>query len=220
MNWIGSPDQELTVCAARKDAEVQTVMDLFQKPLAIGGAGSGADLTIYPQFLSGLLGMKFDVIKGYTGSHDVALAMERNEVQGVCVVYDSLQLQPLWREGKVNILFQASPKADPRLAGVPIITEFARSDQDRKVLQFFFSRVQLGRPLVAPPDLPPQRVAMLRKAFDRTMNDPELIAAAQKLHLAVEPITGQELAEVIGEIYKAPRDVVEQTLKVLGSASR
>jgi tripartite-type tricarboxylate transporter receptor subunit TctC len=220
MNWIGSPNREFTVCVARKDAPVQSMMEVFQKELAIGGAGSGADSTVSPQFLSGLLGMRFNIIKGYNGSHDVALAMERNEVQGMFIVYDSLQFHPLWREGKLNVLFQASPRADPRLIGVPIVTDLARTEEDRKVLEFFFSRVELGRPFVAPPGMPPQRVAILRKAFDDTMSDPELIADAQKKHLSIDPVTGEELADIIAGIYRAPKDVVGRTLKALASPSR
>jgi tripartite-type tricarboxylate transporter receptor subunit TctC len=85
-------------------------------------------------------------------------------------------------------------------------------------LQFFFSRVQLGRPLVAPPGVPPPRVALLRKAFDDTMSDPDLIADAQKKHLSINPVSGKELSDIIGVMYKAPRNVVEQTLKALSTS--
>jgi tripartite-type tricarboxylate transporter receptor subunit TctC len=220
MNWIGSPNREITVCVVRQDSPARSMMDLFQKELAIGAAGAGADSAVAPQFLSGLLGLRFNIIKGYSGSRDVGLAIERNEVQGTFIVYDSLQFQPLWREGKLNILFQASPRADPRLENVPLVTDLARSDEDRKVLSFFFSRVQLGRPFVAPPGLPPQRLAILRKAFEDTMNDPDLIADAEKKHLSIDLVTGKELTDIIDGIYRAPKDVVERALKALASSSR
>jgi tripartite-type tricarboxylate transporter receptor subunit TctC len=220
MSWIGSPDREITVCAARKDAQVQTMKDLFEKELTVGATGSGSDSAVYPNFLSGLLGMKFKTIKGYKGSQDIALAMQRNEVEGMFVVYDSLQLQPLWREGELNILFQATLKPDPRLNGTPIVTDFARSEEDRKVLGFFFDRVQLGRPFVAPPGLPPQRVAILRKAFDDTMKDPDLVADVQKRGLSIDAITGQELADIIADVDRAPKDVVDRTSEALDHAGK
>ena len=220
MNWIGSPDKDITVCAARKDAQVQSMQELFSKELVVGATGSGADTAIYPEFLHELLGMKFRTIKGYKGSQDIALAMERNEVQGICLAYDSLQRQTLAREGKLNILFQAALKADPRLKGIPVGTDLARSDEDRKALQLFFARVALGRPFVAPPGLPAARVATLRKAFDDTMKDPAFRAEVEKQKLSIDAITGQEIADIIAEVYKTPKDVVQRTSEALGRISK
>lgn len=219
MNWIGSPDRDITVCAARKDAKVQTMQDLFSKELVVGGTGSGADTAIYPQFLSELLGMKFKVVQGYPGSKEISLAMERNEVEGICVAYESLLRQPLVREGKVNILFQASLQPDPRLKDVPIGTDLARSDQDRAVLKLFFARVAVGRPIVAPPGMDPERVAVLRKAFEQTMRDPAFLAEAKTQMLTVDVIPGQELANIIAETYRTPADVVKRTSEILGRLS-
>jgi tripartite-type tricarboxylate transporter receptor subunit TctC len=216
MNWIGSPDTDTTVCVARKDAQVQTMRDLFTTELLVGATGSGADTAIYPEFLSALLGMKFKTIKGYQGTKEISLAMERKEVEGICVAYDSLMQETLAREGKINILFQAGLKPDPRLKQVPVGTDLARSDDERQTLQLFFARVTLGRPFVAPPGVPVRRVALLRKAFDDTMKDPGLLEEASKQKLAVDAITGQELADIVAAVYKAPQDVVRRTANVLG----
>jgi tripartite-type tricarboxylate transporter receptor subunit TctC len=220
MTWIGSPDKDITVCAARKDAQVHTMKDLFDKELVVGATGSGADTAVYPEFLHELLGMKFRTIKGYKGSHDIALAMERNEVQGICLAYDSLQRQTLAREGKLNILFQAALKPDPRLKGIPVGTDLARSDADRQALQLFFARVALGRPFVAPPGLSPQRATTLRTAFDETMKDPAFQADAKQQKLSVDAITGQEIAAIIADVYKTPKDVVKRTAEALGHISK
>jgi tripartite-type tricarboxylate transporter receptor subunit TctC len=216
MNWIGSPDRDITVCASRKDAQVQTMQDLFSKPLVVGASGSGADTAIYPQFLSELLGMKFKIIQGYAGSKDISLAMERNEVEGICVTYESLMRQNLAREGKINILFQAALQADPRLKGTPIGTDLARSDKDRAVLKLFFARVALGRPIVAPPGMDPERVAVLRKAFEATMRDPAFLAEAKAQTLIIDAIPGQEIADIIEQTYRTPKDVVRQAAEILG----
>jgi len=216
MNWIGSPDRDITVCAARKDAQVQTMNDLFSKPLVVGATGSGADTAIYPQFLSELLGMKFKIIQGYAGSKEISLAMERGEVEGICVAYESLLRQNLAREGKVNVLFQAALQADPRLKDVPIGTDLARSEKDRAILKLFFARVAVGRPIVAPPGMDADRVAALRKAFDQTMRDPAFLAEAKAQDLTVDAISGEEIAGIIAETYKSPADVVKQAAEILG----
>jgi tripartite-type tricarboxylate transporter receptor subunit TctC len=216
MNWIGSPDRDITVCAARKDAQVQTMNDLFSKVLVVGATGSGADTAIYPQFLSELLGMKFKIIQGYAGSKEISLAMERGEVEGICVAYESLLRQNLAREGKVNVLFQAALQADPRLKDVPIGTDLARSEKDRAILKLFFARVAVGRPIVAPPGMDADRVAALRKAFDQTMRDPAFLAEAKAQDLTVDAISGEEIAGIIAETYKSPADVVKQAAEILG----
>ena len=220
MNWIGSPDKDTTVCAARKDAQVQTMRDLFTKELLVGATGSGADTATYPEFLSELLGMKFKTIKGYQGTKEISLAMERKEVEGICVAYDSLMRETLAREGKINILFQATLEPDRRLKNVPVGTDLARSEQNRQALRLFFARVALGRPFVAPPGVPAERVAMLRKAFDDTLKDPEFLKDAKLQDLNVDAITGQELAEIIASVYKTPKDVVKRTARALGHVSK
>jgi tripartite-type tricarboxylate transporter receptor subunit TctC len=219
MNWIGSPDRDITVCASRKDAQVQTMQELFSKQLVVGATGSGADTAIYPQFLSELLGMKFKIIQGYPGSKEISLAMERGEVEGICVAYESLMRQNLARQGKVNILFQAALQADPRLKDVPIGTDLARSEQDRAVLKLFFARVAVGRPIVAPPGMDPERVALLRKAFDQTMRDPAFLEDAKAQALTVDGISGQEIADVIAETYRSPSEVVKRASEILGHIS-
>lgn len=220
MNWIGSPDKDVTVCSARKDAQVQTMRDLFTKELVVGATGSGADTAIYPEFLSELLGMKFKTVKGYKGSKDISLAMERNEVQGICLAYDSLMRENLAREGKLNILFQAALKPDPRIKNVPVGTDLARSEGDRQALTLFFARVAIGRPFVMPPGVPTDRVAVLRKAFNDTMKDPAFVAEAVKQGLHPNLITGEEIADTLAAVYKTPEDVVKRTSEALGRVSK
>jgi tripartite-type tricarboxylate transporter receptor subunit TctC len=221
MNWIGSPDRDTTVCAARKDAQVQTMHDLFAKELVVGATGSGADTAIYPEFLAEFLGMKFRTIKGYPGSNEIVLAMERNEVHGICVAYESLARQRLATEGRLNILFQAALEKDASIPGdIPLALELAKSEDERKALELFLARVALGRPFVAPPGLPPERAEALRAAFLATMKDPEFIDEAKKLRLTVDPIPGEKLAQVIADIYKTPKDVVKRVADTLGRVSK
>jgi tripartite-type tricarboxylate transporter receptor subunit TctC len=215
-NWLGSPGRDTTVCAARKDAEVKNLQDLYEKELTVGATGSGADTAVYPQFLAALLGMKFKVILGYQGSHEVQLAMERNEVQGICLNYDSLERGTLARAHAINILLQASLEPDPRLSGVPSALEFVRAPEQRQALQLFFARASVGRPFVAPPGVPAERIAALRQAFDQVLRDPDFLDDAKRQSLNVVPLTGAQLAEIITNAYRTPPAIVKRTMQAMG----
>ena len=216
MNYLGSPGRDTTVCAARKDAAVQSLQDLYTRELPVGGTGSGADTAIYPEFLSALLGLKFKLVKGYQGSYEVQLAMERGEVQGMCVAYDSLSRSNLARAGAVNLLLQAALTPDPRISGAPMVLDAARSEDDRKALELFFARVAMGRPFVAPPGLPSDRLAALRQAFEATLRDPAFLDDARRQNLNVVPVTGDEMFGIVAKAYRTPPAIVTRTLRALG----
>lgn len=165
MNWIGSPDRDTNVCAARKDAKVRSMMDLRAAELVVGASGSGADTAIYPEFLAEFLGLKFRTIKGYAGTNEIVLAMERNEVQGVCAAYQSLKRTRPYIDGELNILFQAGLERDPGIpAHVPLLTEMAVGNKTASdILRLFLARAALGRPFVCDEVFPP--IAL--KRFER-----------------------------------------------------
>ncbi|MEQ1714910.1 MAG: tripartite tricarboxylate transporter substrate-binding protein [Hyphomicrobium sp.] len=215
-NWLGSPDRDTAICVSRKDSGVTSIQDLFQKELVMGATGSGADSAVYPEFMALLLGMKFKVVKGYKGSNEVRLAIERGEVQGICGSNDSVMTSDIGRSGKLNILFQARMEPDPRMKEVPLGSAGARNAEERQILELFFMRAALGRPFVAPPGVPPARIEILRRAFDKTMNDKAFIDEAAKQSFSVEPMTGEELAANVERAYKMPADVIKKTTEVLG----
>ncbi len=219
MTYLGSPNRDTTVCAARKDAAVQRMADLFTTELKVGATGSGADTAIYPQFLAALLGMKLTVVKGYSGSREVTLAMERNEVQGICLAYDSLNRAPFVRDAGVNILLQVAETPDPRFPQVPLGIDTAQDPRDRAALHLFLARTRVGRPFVAPPALPPERTAALRTAFDETLRDREFLADAARLQARVVAESGQEIADILASAYRSPPDVVRRTIEALGRGS-
>src|SRR5262245_16431393 len=207
LNYIGSPGRDTTVCAARKDAAVQSLQDLYSKELSVGGTGSGADTAIYPEFLAALLGMKFKLVKGYQGSHEIQPAMERNEVQGICLAYDSLSRGNLARTGQINVLLQAALAPDPRVGNVPMVIDTARSVEDRKALELFFARAAMGRPFVAPPGAPAERVVALRAAFDATLADPAFLDDARKQNLNVVPVGAREMTDIVVNAYQTPHEI-------------
>ena len=215
-NWLGSPDRDTAICVSRKDSGVATMQDLFQKELVMGATGSGADSAVYPEFMHLLLGMKFKVVKGYKGSNEVRLAMERGEVQGICGSNDSVMNSDIGRSGKLVVLFQARLEPDPRLKDLPLGSASARTAEERQILELFFMRATLGRPFVAPPGLPAERVATLRKAFADTMADKAFVDEASKQSFTVEPMTGEELGAQVERAFKMPADIVKKTTDVLG----
>src|SRR4051812_40196655 len=219
ITYIGSPGRDTTVCAARKDAAVQKLEDLYSKELTVGGTGSGADTAIYPEFLAALLGMKLKLVKGYQGSHEIQLAMERNEVQGICLAYDSLSRGNLARTGGINVLLQAALTPDPRVKDAPMVIEAARSAEDRQALELFFARAAMGRPFVAPPDVPADRLATLRTAFDAALADPAFLEGAKKQNLNVVPVSAREMTGLVSKAYATPPAVVQRTIRALGRGS-
>jgi hypothetical protein len=160
--------------------------------------------------------MKLRAIKGYQGTKEILVAMERREVDGLCIAYDSLMRDTLAREGRVKILFQAALQSDPRLSDIPVGTDLARSDSDRDVLQLFFARAATGRPLALGPNVPGERAEILRRAFIETLADPQFLEDSQVQGMSVNVITGEELAEIIARAYATSPDVVARTATTLG----
>lgn len=218
--WLGSPDRDTTICVARRDAGVAKLKDLFDKPLVIGATGSGADSAVYPEFLNLLLGMKFKTVKGYKGSNEITLAVQRGEVQGLCGSNDSIMRSDMARNGRLAVLFQATMQPDPRLKDVPLGIDAARTPEERQILELFFLRVTIGRPFVAPPGLSAERAALLRRGFEATMADPAFVADAATQQFSVEPITGEELAGRIQHAYAMPPSIVKRTIEALGRAGK
>lgn len=213
-NWIGSANDEVSVCAAWKTAEVKTFEDLLEKPLIVGGTGRGADTDTFPRVINGIFGTQMETISGYPGGNDITLAMERGEVQGRCGwSWSSVKsLHSDWVEnGDINILVQLSLAKHPDLPDVPLIMDFAETDEQRQILELVFARQVMGRPFAAPPGVPQDRVDALRTAFMATMEDPEFLAEAEAAELEITPVPGERIEEIVASAYQAPEEVVERT---------
>jgi tripartite-type tricarboxylate transporter receptor subunit TctC len=212
MSWLGTPTKETNICIAYHTAPVKTVQDLYDRELVMGDVGPGSGTRAYPKALAALLGMKFKLVSGYPSSADIFLAMERGEVQGICESLDSVNSRrPEWISTKqVSILFQGAPQSNPALKGVPLARDLARNDEERQAIDFLYAGQGIGRPFVAPPNLPPNVLKMLREAFDATMQDPEFIADVKKQKFDLDPENGESLAGLINKIYSTPKAVVEK----------
>jgi tripartite-type tricarboxylate transporter receptor subunit TctC len=217
-NWIGSANDEVSVCVAWHTSGITKIEDTFNKELVVGGTGPSADTDQFPRIVNGVLGTKMKIVSGYPGGNDVSLAMERGEVQGRCGWSWSsvVATRNDWYESKkINVLVQMSLQKHPDLPNVPLVIDLANTPEEKQILTLVFARQALGRPFVAPPGIPQDRVAALRKAFMDTMKDPEFLAEAEKAQLEVNAIPGEEVQKVVVEAYKVDPAIAKKTEELL-----
>jgi len=212
-NWIGSANNEVSICASWHETGIKTWDDLMSKELIVGGTGSGADTDTFPLILKNLFGAKLKLISGYPGGNDILLAMERGEVGGRCGwSWSSVKAKKRdWvRDGKVNILLQMSVSKHPDLPNVPLVMDLAKTTEQKQILKLIFARQVMGRPYLLPPDVPAERVKALREAFNATLQDPEFLAEAEKTKLEINLVTGSEIEDLLKEIYEAPKEIAQK----------
>ena len=176
-------------------------------------SGPGSDGNIYGRVLNIILGTKIKTVTGYQGSAKSMLAMERKEVDGATSVsYAAIKTAHRdWIESKkINLLAQHALKPNPELKGVPVIVDFAKSEDDRRVLEMVFARQAIGYPYTAPPNVPADRLEAIRKAFQATLQDPEFLAATAKAGLLVDGMTGQQLQALLQSLYSMPPAIAER----------
>lgn len=211
-NWLGSVNQLTTVCIASDKAKVQSWPDAKKMTLVVGGTGADTSSTnLVPAFLKTLTDGKIKIIKGYPSTSSVILALQRGEVDGLCGLgWDSLKAQAfsLLQKKKIKVIIQIAKKPHPELKGVPFVMDMAKSPDDARVLEFLVARQYMGRPYIAPPGVPADRVAALRKAFMATMADAKYKADATKVRTPLSPITGQEVTAHIKRLFATPKSVI------------
>ncbi|TDI58913.1 MAG: hypothetical protein E2O94_03765 [Alphaproteobacteria bacterium] len=210
--WLGSANNEVSVCIAWHESPIQTLDDFLTKPMIVGGTGPGSDTDVFPKVLNNIIGTKLRLVTGYPGGNDINLATERGEVEGRCgYSWSSLKSRfPQWLTGKkVQILLQMSTAKHPDLPDVPFVMDLAKTERDRKILELVFARQAWGRPFAAPPNLPADRAKALQAAFMATMKDPDFLEDAKKQKLEIAPISGEKIGQLIAQLYASPKDIVE-----------
>lgn len=212
LTWIGTPTTETNVCLSFHKAKVQSFDDLLRHELILGDTGPGTGTYAYPKALNALLGTKFRLITGFHASSDVFLGIDRGELEGICESLDSaLSKRPDWiAEKKIKFLFQGGAAPNDEIKDVPFILDFAKTDEQRQAIRFLYAGQGLGRPFIAPPGMAPERVRMLRDAFNALMQDADFKADVAKAKLQLKPETGETLAALVEQIYKTPKDVVDK----------
>jgi tripartite-type tricarboxylate transporter receptor subunit TctC len=212
-HWIGNLASEIGIVTAWHTSPIKTTEDLFNKEMIVGGTGTTIDTETSPRLMNSLIGTKFRVVSGYTGTAQVLLAMERGEVMGLgdwsLSNIRSRNAQML-RDGKIRLLMQTALKKSPDLPDVPLILDFVKTPEDRQVIEVFLSQKQAARPVLAPPGIPADRVKALREAFMATAADPEFIQDAEKSRLEVSPSSGEELEKIVANISHVPQALMDR----------
>jgi tripartite-type tricarboxylate transporter receptor subunit TctC len=210
-NWIGSPELNHRVLFVNVASGFSKVPDLFERELIIGTPGGAQGVSAAPVLLRNLLHMRLKIIQGYHSPGDVILAMARHEVEGVVQTLGAPEgARRQWIEsGQMRVMFNMEHE---RVAGLdaPTIFEFIKSEEERQVLGFFSSSMELGRPLMTPPGVPADRVAKLRAAFDAVVKDPAFLQEAAAMGFEVAPQSGEEIAARVAAVTATPKTIVDQ----------
>src|SRR5215467_1319894 len=217
-NWIGSLSADVSLVLSWHTKPFKTIDDLRAHEMVVAGTGSGADSVIFPYILNGVLGTKMKVVTGYPGASDFLLAVERQEADGTAgVSWSGLNAaRPEWiANKKINVIVQLGLKRHPEMDPAPLIMDFAKNESDRGVLELIFSRQDMAYPLVAPPGTPPERLAVLRKAFEAVLSDPDYIEDAKKQHLETALMRGADIEKLVERIYASPPEVIERAQKAI-----
>jgi tripartite-type tricarboxylate transporter receptor subunit TctC len=216
--WIGNVGNEVSVCVTRRETGAKTWSDLISKPMQIAATSTSADTGVYPLLLNKMFGAKLKLVTGYQGGADMTLALERGEADARCgwSLGGIKTARPSWlKDGPINIPVQLGLRGSPELAGVPLIMDMAKTDQQRRILKLILSRQEWAYAFAAPPEMPAERTEALRTAFDRTMKDPEFLAEAGKMGIEVAATTGTDVERLIKEIYDTPQDLVAEARRVI-----
>ena len=217
LSWVGSTNRETQAMYVWHTAPIMTLEDLKTKEMIVGAQAPGSTQYDYPVLARELFGMKFKVITGYEATPKIHLAMERGEVHGTWANWSTLKaIAANWlEEKKIRILAQWALKKHPEMASVPLFLDQAKTEADRQALTLALARLEFGRPFFMPPNVPPERVSAIRRAFDATMKDKEFLADAEKLKIEVDPLSGEEVASLVGQLYRTPADTVTRVRTAL-----
>jgi tripartite-type tricarboxylate transporter receptor subunit TctC len=221
--WLGSTNREPYVAFVWRTAPVQSLADLRTRELIVGATAPGTTMVDFPLLTNDILGTKFRIVRGYEGTPQINTAIERGELEGQGGIgWAAVKAQvPQWiAERKIKVIAQYGLKRHPDLADVPTMLELATRDPDRQALTMLFARTEYGRPYFLPPEVPAARVEALRRAFDATMRDPAFVSDAAKLQLEIDPMTGEAVQALVGDLAATPSDVVARVRAILEASAR
>jgi tripartite-type tricarboxylate transporter receptor subunit TctC len=213
-NWIGRVTDNSAILYGWHTAPVKKISDALEKELII--ATTGQNSRMLSALLKNMLGYKFKMLNGYAGAAEAALAMERGEIHALTQPWPILRAEkPDWiRDKKINLLLQVGVDSHPELSIAPLVTDLARNDEERRLIEFIAGNSRVGRAIVSPPGQPPERVADLRKAFMQVMQDPDFLAEIKRDKLDLAPLSGEDLQRVIARSLEVSPEMVAKA-KVL-----
>jgi len=224
--WIGSTVSSNSHMYMRADTPYKTIEDVRSAatPPKCGATGVTSSAYYMPKLLEEAIGAKFEIVSGYVAGSDIDLAVERGEVQCRAFTINAFfSREPFitWRKKNfVRVLYQTGSKRDARLKDVPLFNElmdkYKTAESVRRLVKVVLAADEFGRPIVFPPGVPADRVKIIRDAFNKTINDPALLAEAEKRRLDIDPATGEELDSLAKEVMTATPDIVERVKKLIG----
>ena len=218
LSYIGTADQGFGICVAAKRTKIATLEDVMRTPVKLGATHHRSLGYSAAYFMNNMFGTQFEVYHGYPAGSFIVLALERGEVDARCgwSVSSMKAMKPTWFKGAmVNILVQLSLTSHPQLKGkVPLITKFAKNDEQRKLLNLILTPQSVGRPYVGPPELPAERLKILRTSFLSVLKDKGFLKDATKQGIDINPVTGEETERLIANLFKTPKPMIQRYLDV------
>jgi tripartite-type tricarboxylate transporter receptor subunit TctC len=212
MPYIGRVVTNIDLGVALASSGIKSFDDVRAKQYKVGASGGGSTTVLFPTALSSYAGAKFKLVRGYSGTSEILLAMERGEVDivGAYGLPGILVSHPAWVQGvEASLIYQASLKRHRMLPNVPTLPELALSDEGHKVLYAAASTAEIGRSIITTPGVPPERLKALRTAFRAMLADPDFVAECEKRNLMVDGASGEEIDEIVGETLRLPQATVD-----------
>lgn len=223
VNWIGSTTKEVPVVVVWHTTPFKTFQDLIGHEILVGSSGVATSDSVYPRVMNKLVGTQFKIVEGYKSNPELAQAIEQGEVQGRAGWFLSslMSTKPDWVEKKeIRMLVQVALEPYPSLPDLPLVTSFTKTQANREQLEFALSPLLMGRPYAAPPGVPADRVKVLRDSFMKALASPGLKAEAQKLHLDLSPMTGDEIQDLITKQFGTRPDIIESVRSMMVATGR
>jgi tripartite-type tricarboxylate transporter receptor subunit TctC len=220
-NWIGAMGSSVNIFITWHASGVATLEDAKTKPVVMGALSDDGGNAVYPLLINKFLGTRFKVVLGYQGGNTIQLAMERGEVDGRgSVVWSGFKANwSSWLEqGKAHVILQIGLAKDPDLPDVPLLLDLARDPTQAAIFRFISSDTIMNFPVIAPPDLPPERVAALRRAMTETLEDPVFLEDAQHRALPIRGSSGETVQKVVASMIATPPDVIRRLKQSLAEA--
>lgn len=219
INWVGNLTTEVGMVVSWHNHRVKTAQDLFEHELIVGGAGVAADTEATPRLLNAVLGTKFKVVSGYRGNTNIMLALESGEIGGLGDwAWPNIKTRrpDFLRDRKINLIMQLGlEKLEDAPAEIPLVMDFAKSEDDRKVLQLYFAQKQVARPVMAPPGVSPERLADLRLAFNAMVKDPDAMADAIRSGVEISATSSEDVGKVMALIAATPPHIAERLAEAI-----
>lgn len=211
-NWIGRIASGLNMTFVMSTSPVKSIRDVYKRDVILGASGRSSTVYVYPAVLANVIGARFKMVLGYASSPEAMLAMERGEVEGHSTSLEVVRsLHPTWlSEKKISILVQYALRRHPELSNVPMSWELGRNPEERQILKIVANATEVGKMIMAPPGIPADRVAALRRAFDATIKDAEFVEELKSNRVELDPLAGEDLQKLVTDLGATPSAMVDK----------